>query len=283
MISFQRLMHVLLYAGVSYTAILPSGKEVQKEVPTNQIDGSPCSIIAGSIKDSFPCVYTFLQDTLNNTGIFKLQDLEFAWKPGRDTLVFVDKDMPSDLAGLTSNGYLSEGRFRDTIFISRKYLREASKEYLASVIIHECVHAFINWCLLSYSEKQNGVNNKFLRSRFPSHWKWLTQGPPFISADSQHILMTENYMERMSKSIYKYTNPGSTELLRTNLSWSLAWGGLYETPQWKRSDLDTCIIHSVNGWARNMYGTGETVFVYGSCNTVQKKQLDTLGLRLPCQ
>jgi hypothetical protein len=233
----------------------------------------------------YSCIYQFLKDSvavahpLCAPNVFNL-----FFGGGRNRLVFDIKKLPEGISGQTGEAKLTRnGVFSVTIYLSDRLWKQWSKEYLVAVVLHEGVHAYTHWCMLSYSQGSNGVDSQFLQTQFPEHWQWLTQGPDSMNERKLHILMSENHIAGMKRCIYDFTNPALRTTLRDSMALALAWGGLNEVPKWKEQMLDTCYIQAVDGWARGLRVEPGQFFVFGNCDSVPHTFRDSLRLRVPCQ
>jgi len=250
----------------------------------NMPEGSPITI-SDSIKSKYPCIYGFLKESIaGGDAVCQQNVFKYFLGAGKNRIAFAEKALPEGTAAYTGPASLTmDGVFTDTIFLNSVFLQKASREYLVSVVIHEGIHAYTIWCMLSYSQQQNGVDKAYLQQHFPNHWKWLTRGPGSMNEYKLHVLMSENNVEEMTSCIYAYTNPALSGTLRDSIALSLAWGGLNKTPGWQQLELDTCYIQHVDGWARNINAPANSQFSTGTCDLTSRSFLDQLRFRFPCQ
>lgn len=241
--------------------------------------------IAPNIADSFSCVNNLLNDLISNKhGFFQDPGLSAFFSTGALRLVISEKELPEDLGGQTLHlGLDTNGIIHDTLFLNRYYFNKASREYLAGVIVHECVHVFLNWCWLSYSKERNGVDTLFLKQHCPRQWEWLTDSS--LSEQRQHILMADNFLNTIKQSVYSFTNTQSSAALRDSVAEGIAWGGLYETPAWqaKLSKDGMCGLREIDIWARRVDAGAHAVVDYPHCTRTDSTYFRHLNLSPLCQ
>lgn len=245
-------------------------------------------VVSRDIKDSFPCVDSLLQDifTCNKWKSYQLSVVKFFCDHNQDTLIFMAEDLPTHTGGESRGAFLniSNGRFKDTILLNRMYLKNASKEYLVSVITHETIHSFIEWCILSAFFHKNDATAGFLKKHFPYHWKRIVRAKTIdaITEEMQHDMMGDYYQEYIQQMVDSYTNPKSPRSVRDSIALALSWGGLYTTSAWKQLEIDKCSILSMDFWARNAMMAADTTFIYSNCDEVPKTYLKHLNLSPVC-
>jgi len=163
--------------------------------------------------------------------------------------------------------------YRDTILINPRYLRNAAREYMAGVVFHEGIHAFINWNFQRMAAGE--VDSNYIKARFPIFWRNLT------SWDAQHEQMAATWVDRIAAIVKLfYTNPNASNALKNRVSNSIAWGGLEGMTAWKRPGRDTCRINSDNMSARD-YATPQT-YTSPGCGSITKSAITDLKLNAPC-
>jgi hypothetical protein len=239
------------------------------------------------IRDSFPCVDELLQELVaEKKGIFQEPAFHDFFSAPSTRLVFSDSALPAEIGAFSLHaGFEDDGYFHDTIFLNSSLFRKISREYLISVIIHESLHAYITWCFVCYAyNHRNGVDAAYLKKHFHSHWEWLTLHDPYIINEQQHELMSENFIKMMERALYLHTNPWSDPELRDKITKALTWGGLNKTRQWARLGDDTCRLHSIDIWSRNIDADMHKVVDFPNCTTITTKHfLDSLQLQPLCK
>jgi hypothetical protein len=202
------------------------------------------------LKVSYPCVYSLLQEMIADTqGLFQ-RSVFVAFFSYHGTRLFItEKAMDTSIGAQTACHGLSNGYINDTISLNRLFFAaNGSKEYLASLVIHEAVHAYINWCKVLFVAKEPGVDSSYLQARFPLTWDSLITGN--LTEKKQHMIMSEDCIDTMIAIMKRYTNDIGRPK-KALLAKSLAWGGLYSTPKWKNLSKD-CRLFIMEFLARHM-------------------------------
>jgi len=205
------------------------------------------------IAREFPHIDSLLRSwVLDRDAIFQLPRFSTFFASAKTRLFFSMSVFSYDTSAISYGAKIdANGVFGDTIFLNKTFFNKASREFLASVVIHESIHAYITWSCLSYRSRRNGVDVTYLKKNFHSDWLRMTS-QSFPDNDEEHALMTKDFIKVMFQSLYPFTNRRSTPILREAVAGSLTWGGLLGTPKWKELMVDTCYFRNVDIWARNM-------------------------------
>jgi len=242
--------------------------------------------INNDVRDSFPCVYRLLHDTLTNVN--QAAQLELFSNFGvsqYDHLTFaIGWNLTSDSANAyTTPGHIYLGtddnvHFTDTIYLNPYFFRHGSKEFVISSILHEAIHAYINYCLRQYFI--GNIDSGYLKLHFPLHWEWLTH--QIMTPDNQHISMAQNYIDFLQQHTAEHGNMAVSDSLRQYVAKNLAWGGLYKTSAWLSGLAgDTCTIRYVNGWAEK-FDVAISSMSYPGCALSHNWFRDSLHMKNPC-
>lgn len=228
--------------------------------------------ISDHIRDSFPCLYTFLKDSLLNpnriaqlagTNIFQdsiYMHLRFDTSGTRTA--------NNQATGHTNTSFVvnaPDGREHciATIRLNPWHLKHASQEIMIATIIHECMHAIFKtrwWQYQAWLGQNPGFNSNidsnFLKQHFPSYWTYMNN-KPFTPAQ-EHQIMATDYFARFEELMRPWFNPGAPTAIRDSVIRALGYGGLYETDAWKQlpsMGMDTCKYKGMNVVAEQC-GTG---------------------------
>ena len=150
-------------------------------------------------------------------------------------------------AGVTMDGELrtwAGGNY--TIWISTSMLSTASKDYIAAVLIHEAVHAYIVRMRPSSFNGQIGMGGNGMDSiTFVQHFPIYMQN---LGPNAQHFEMAGNYITYMKNAIQSL-NPTLTNYNAE----ALGWGGLEMTNVWQaRADSMELILRNLAGKYTNL-------------------------------
>jgi len=257
---------------------------VRKPVPAELSDIKKCDTsnvaIDPQIAREFPHIDSLLHSwILDKEAIFQRPRFSAFFASAKTRLFFSMSVFSYDTSAISYSAKIdADGVFGDTIFLNKALFNKASREFLASVVIHESIHAYITWSCLSYRGKRNGVDATYLKKNFHSDWLRMTS-QSFPDNEEEHALMTKDFMEVMFQSLYPYTNRRSTPILREAVARSLTWGGLLGTPKWKELMVDTCYFRNVDIWARNMDADSMKGVGWGQCSVTGVRFLHSLELQ----
>jgi hypothetical protein len=127
-------------------------------------------------------------------------------------------------AGVTEDGeFKSFAGGNYTIWISSSMLSTASKDYIAAVLIHEAIHAYI--IRMHPSTFHGGGDNGMDSATFVQHFPIYMQN---LGPNGQHFEMAANYITLMKNTIQ-----GLNPTLTNYNAEALVWGGLEMTNVWQ--------------------------------------------------
>jgi hypothetical protein len=246
-------------------------------------------IIKTVIQDSFPCLHDFLKDSLLNPNMFsQYAMLRLFGVEAYNHLTF-DVDWTTD-NNSPAVAYTTPGtrefdnnenmHFYDTIRFNPYYLRNATKEVFVQSVMHESIHAYINWCILSYNNGANGIDSNYLKEHFPLHWEWLANRT--YPSDYQHNLMVNNYLNTIREPIMQFGNKNAPLELRQFVATSIALSGLETTSYWQTLP-NKCIINAVNWWSQNYNLPSNVTANLPGCGFYPSSFRDSLQFRGLCQ
>lgn len=268
-------MNRRLYACVVLLAMTIFSSSSIKEKRTQQT--FPI-FISDNIRDNHKSLYRLLQDSLiNGQPLYRLSVFEHLRKSDDHRLYFVDTNMSSDLGGETlpllhypDSVWLT----KDTVLLNSLFLQSGSREYVTQVMVHESIHAFINWCTFSFRNgNKNGVNLKFIQDRF-TRWEKIADKKDTLDNEEQHIMMSENFVGIMQQCIKAYTNPAEPDSLRETIARALAWGGLEATELWQKQP-DKEFLHCVDCWSKSPNARAQKI-IRDCCKGVNKTAVNRL-------
>lgn len=211
-------------------------------IKNDPADRFPSIRFSDSIKINYKDIYTLIEDSIiGGKSDYRLSIYDYLSNTKNHLLYFTERDTSITVGGFTREFYDSVNDFLyDTIVLNSEFLRRGCREYIIQVIVHESLHAFINWSRYSFHEQKNNVNDSFLQTHFSQNWEWIAKYPNDLTEVRQHSLMAKNYLYTIRKCIYEYTNPDLDISVQDMIARSLAWGGLEGTPEWKNR-VDTCL------------------------------------------
>jgi len=233
------------------------------------------------LKLKYPCVDSLLQEMIADTqGVFQRPVFVAFFTHHSLRLFITERAMDTSIGAQTACHGLNNGHINDTILLNRLFFAgNGSKEYLASLVIHEAMHAYINWCKVLFVAKEPGVDSSYLQARFPLTWDSIITGE--LTDEKQHVIMSVDLVDTMITIMKRYTNDighAKKELLAK----SLAWGGLYTTPKWKNLSKD-CRLFVLEFLSRHMdLPKLQTVYPPDPCTPFIAAYRDVYKLRPIC-
>jgi hypothetical protein len=257
--------------------------------------------IADILRDSFPCAYHIIHDTLYNinqlvqnqmlSNFFVSQvnhvyfDIDWSLGPDSPTIAYARPH-----GSISTINYITH--WTDTIKFNPYHLKTMSKEMLMATVLHETVHAYIWWCWKEYRRPtpwgSGLISAEYLQQHFPLHWAW------FNNQAWEHSYSHEAMVYNYKKYIYDYLYQHRDMSIDSNLwKWradNLAKSGFWETTAWGNNlyrvgiDLsDTCTIRAVQYWNQHFSDPNASNFVWGNCRVTGTAFRDSLQMKTPCQ
>lgn len=218
------------------------------------------------LRDSFPCIWHLLKDTLfnaNQTVQSVLYD-NFSIGQYNHTYFKVDWTMLSNspaVAYTNSFGNPStindKSHWTDTILLNPYFLRRASKKAVIATALHEMLHAYINWCFHEYvkatPDGSGSIDSFYLKYYFPLHWQFFMNRPQDFFADTTHMshqIMATNYINRIASVIYTFSNrnvpkSNSFKISGDTVFWDVEIFAELKNDSWAKKDkvTDTLLQH----------------------------------------
>lgn len=245
--------------------------------------------ISNGLETVFPCIADFIRDSLSNPNLL-------AQIAGAD--VFHDS-VNIKLTFDTSATYTSETspysayttytgqrpafvngngvtEFSATIKLNPWHLRNGTREFNISNILHEIMHAaftlrwgqYLDW--LDHHDTQYDSN--FIKAKFPMYWYAIQNQEVNLSSLQDHEIMATDYVGQFSYIMRQFYNPNASTAIRDTVIKALAYHGLLETTVWKALPglgMDTCKYKNIQVAAEkasfNQAGTGcggSTIYRY---------------------
>jgi len=183
----------------------------------------------------YPCAHKIINETLNcNDEVNAILRNVFGVNDNVNLKFIADPNVPDGESGITKHTK-GGGNFDFTIGLNVNMLNTSTKDYIAATVIHEGVHAYINY---RYGQWQISSDSNSFKTQFPIYWQYRGNDP-------QHNQMAESYVNLMQNLIINL-NPS----INSTVARALAWGGLQETTAW-RNLSDTNEIKNINIAGRN--------------------------------
>ncbi len=215
-------------------------------------------IIDPSIKNYYPCVSRIIDSLTNYSNMNALAQVALHTVFGVNEKMHLTFKTNSgwtqsddDAGTKPDSSFVSESGFYATIQLNPWVLKNSTEEYIASTIIHEAIHAYIDFKYYQYITNQ--IDSIEFKTLFPIYWPPNISGGIYIPPGnlSQHKIMASNLVATMTNSLIStYPNASIPPELRDSIYRGLTWGGLQHTTAFL-SRSDTLAIKAINIIARD--------------------------------
>ena len=252
--------------------------------------------ISNSIQTVYPCLYAFLNDSLPNinylaqlagASVFKdsaYMHLTFDTSTTNTTENDTIAATKAIFAVINHDGFW---KFTATIKFNGWHLRNATKEFMVSTIIHEVMHAIFRLRWKQYEQwRQNGqgsIDSFYMKSHFPIYWEtYVVNGVPSGTIDD-HLIMATDYFALFNSLVASFYNPAAPQALRDSVIKAMNYGGLVNTTAWKLlggQGIDTCRYKNIQFTAEK--AAIGPITAGGSCPTFTTHYADSFRLRPSC-
>jgi hypothetical protein len=252
-------------------------------------------ILDTSLTNNFPCVKKII-DTISQYGNLNQRAqvvLNEVFNIGKKIHLTLKVDW--GLAGQTTDGYTISNNpgytnspdepvdFTAAVYLNPDILKNGTKEYIAATIIHEAIHAYIDFKWAQY--KNGNIDSATFASLFPI--VYLRMGPGGylnIVPTLQHNIMAEKYFNMMTSALYSIHNDSMSVVLKDSIYKAITWGGLFKTNAWRNYNPgDTCRIKAINLAAKDTGAVAPFVLTgAGNCTDTFNFTYKTMKLQLPC-
>lgn len=225
-------------------------------------------IISSALESVYPCAFDFINDSLPNANFFAqlagsevFKDSTFMHLRFDTSTTYTQAGQP---AGVTVNGSAQvheDGvtHYTATIKLNGWYLRNATKEYMISTILHEIMHATFNLRWGQYQQwltygPPNDIDSAWMKAHYPYFWQnFVVNGIP-SGTEAGHEVMASDYYEMFSNTLKYYYNSNAPQAIKDSVIKALCFGGLHNTTAWKNlpaKGIDTCYYKGIQVAAEN--------------------------------
>ncbi len=248
-------------------------------------------IIDTTITNRFPCLVKII-DTISNFGNLNQQaQVALSQVFGVNQKIHLKLIIEDTLRGLAvsaktnrktdllTQAQFDAGHFGALISINPDMLENATKEYITTTIVHEAMHAYIDYIYTEYNAGR--VDSNYIKQHFPIFWGRIQRSPGEML---QHNNMALNWVQHISAPLYFFTNNEIDSLKKDEIYNALGWGGLENTDAFA-ARTDKCNILLINTIARNkniIAPFNITLPDYPTCNGQYNFSATTLNLKKIC-
>jgi hypothetical protein len=219
-------------------------------------------IIDTSITNNFPCFVSML-DTISAFGnLNQRAQVALSQVFNVNRYIHLTLDLDTSLKGKLTSAYTKPtnsvpvGTNGDTLNFSVKIrlnpdmLNNSTKEYIVTTIVHEAMHAYIDYVFAQYNQGYLPQSDSIrIKNQFPIFWGHVD----YIMKPSelqQHNLIALNWVQNIKQSLYAFTNNEINPAVKDSIYNALAWGGLGMTDIFK-TRTDQCNIIAINAIAKD--------------------------------
>jgi hypothetical protein len=251
-------------------------------------------IVEDGLESTYPCWANIIKDSLNNAnwiaqmaGHNVFSEQLFAHITFDTSTDYTTRlHNPANTTFDSSAYYDASGHYHFTakVELNGWYLRNASKEWNISTIVHECMHAVFVMRWAQYQTWLNSgignIDSNYIKQKFPIHWYYMVGQQP--SEIQQHVIMANDYMDVWMNIGRQFYNPSAPAAIRDSVL--MAWGrqALVQTSYWKMLPglgIDTCKILYYETSAIDKHTTPSQL---SGCSGYTPHWQDSLKLRPSC-
>ncbi len=247
-------------------------------------------IIDTSITNNFPCVVPLL-DTIATYGNLNQQaQVALSTIFGVNTYMHLTIQLGLDLVGSTTGAdtradvyslpqvLIDNHHFAARIRLNPDMLRKSAKEFIIGTLVHEAMHAYIDYVFYQY--RQGLLDSNAVKNMFPIFWGSFNRNP---SSLQHHSLMAQNWTDKIKQSLYVFTNNDMDSTAKNTVYDALSWGGLSMTEVFNAKS-DKCMIEAINhaAWDKNLIAPF-TITSGLLCRDTFNFTLQTLKLKRLCE
>lgn len=248
-------------------------------------------VIDTSVTNNFPCVQKIIDSLAQYSNVNALAQVALYTVFGVNKNIHLtfkaDASLPRSLDGDTGadSAYQIGTNFYCTIRLNSWLLSNSTKEYIAATIIHESIHAYIDFMQYQYFNI-HAIDSTTFKNMFPLFWPPRSSNGSFYPTGNttQHNVMAASLIQIMADALTSlYPNPNISTAMRDSIYRSLSWGGLNQTVVWANK-TDTCDILAINFLAKDT-STKAPFKITGlpDCNKIYTNDFKSFHLTTSCQ
>jgi hypothetical protein len=176
--------------------------------------------------------------------------------------------------------------FAFTVYLNPTMLTNSTQEYIASTIIHEIFHGYIDYKHNQY--RRNVIDSTEFKSLFPIYWpaidtnRIMTLTPTELF---QHQVMANNLIDILTNGTNSVnSNPNIRVSQRDSINRALAWGGLYMTTTFQvKTTSEKLYIRSMNYMASHKNQRAPYTYISSNGSVAVTEDPFTLFMKTNCQ
>lgn len=257
--------------------------------------------ISNALEIAYPCASAFINDSLTNANLLAQLAGGEVFKDSLYMHLFFDTSTTNTTmeakSGVTTIPEYPNGvwigpdgftRFRAKIELNGWYLRNGTKEYMITAIIHEIMHAAFTLRWKQYqswlTSGQGSIDSAWIKNHYPIYWEnYVVNGAPIGEIDDHQIMGTD-YFEIFKSAVQYYWNRESSIPLRDSVIKALCYAGLHKTTAWRMlpstQGIDTCKYKAIQTAAER--SANGVITPDGCSSSYTYHYADSLKLRPGC-
>ena len=231
--------------------------------------------ISPYLRDHFPCTFTMLNTTLPNLNYIAQMTGKNVFNDSAYMHITYDTMHGSHpgFYGWTDSGRIKvdgDGylHYSTTIHLDTAFLKHATEEAIATVILHETMHAILTMRLHQYEQWKNThtgqIDSTFMKTRYPISWEAYGGQIP-TGEESHHEMIGRDYTNYFISLCQQLYNPLAPIAVRDSTLKALAYGGLNNTTVWQQLPDSIRCKYARIGYAAAESYTGP--YTISGCNS----------------
>jgi hypothetical protein len=229
------------------------------------------------LKDSFPCLYHLLKDSLQNgnmlaqvlgVNLFNDSTVMHITYSISDSITTLSQPAAYTHSGavFVNGSNISEETV--SIEFNPYYMKHGTKEFMLSVALHELFHLTFN---LRWGQYQYWLNHPYtmydsawMKQHYPIFWYYELSRPAPSNEIASHEALAGHYADTLANIMRPFYNKAASTATRDTALKALSFGGLLQSTAWKllpSIGIDTCkylamLISAQNSQTDNSHPLG---------------------------
>lgn len=214
--------------------------------------------ISNGLETVFPCIADFIRDSLSNPNLLAQiagadvwhDSVNFKLTFDTSTVYTTENAANTAVTQYTGNVFVNdEGitTFSATIKLNPWHLRNGTREFNISNLLHEIMHATFTLRWGQYQDwlidHNTQYDSNYIKAKFPMYWYAIQNQSVNLTSLQDHEIMATDYVGQFSYIMRMFYNPNASTAIRDTVIKALAYHGLHETTVWKALPglgIDTC-------------------------------------------
>lgn len=214
-------------------------------------------IIDTNFVNRYPCIVGLVDSLARFGNLNQRAQIALSTIFGVNKYIHIKLEIDSSLISLGFNGASTPGigegfppdelDFYASIKINPEMLAKATKHFVIAIIVHESMHAYIDYYYKLY--EHGYIDSNQVKATFPIFWR---NGYFNNNATLQHNQIAKDWVSQITSALYAFdsTGIGNPVISADSIFKSFAWAGLHNTKVF--SDLpNKCDMRAIQTVGRN--------------------------------